>query len=67
MERGAKKKYNEAAVGNKWVVLQHGKHRTIMGPGNFTPKYITQRIEDQGSNRDLTYMSTVTLRTAAER
>lgn len=67
MLRGAKKMYNEAAVENKWVVPQHGKHRSIVGPGNFTARYITQRIEKQGSNKDLTYMSTVTLRTAAER
>lgn len=67
MLRGLKKMYNEAAVENKWVVLQHGKRRTIVRPGNFTPIYITQRIEDQGSNRDLTCMYTGTLRTAAER
>lgn len=38
--------YKEASVENKWVVPQHGKHRTIVGPGNFTPKYITQRTEN---------------------
>lgn len=35
MLKGAKKKkmYSEAAVENKWAVPQHGKHRTIVGPG----------------------------------
>lgn len=59
--------YNEAAVENKWAVPQHGKHRTIGGPGNFTSTYTTQRIENQGSNRDLTCMYTVTLHTATEK